>query len=81
MLEEMGSVTNSRVTIYVRLFDEGTDVYRPTTALVLGNGLFRIEATPGYSPKTEKWEFVPGSDVRAAIRRSESGDYSIAVKP
>lgn len=79
MSAEMDSVT-SPVDVYVRLLNEGTEVSRPTRALDLGNGLFRILATPDYSPDDETWEFPPGSIVKCERRRDSSGEYLIAVK-
>jgi len=81
MSVEMDSATKRKVQIYVRLLEEGTDVSRPTQALDLGNGLFKLEATTDYDPEAETWEFVPGSEVRGEIRSSESGQYLLAVKP
>jgi hypothetical protein len=81
MLAEMDSSTEKKVAIYVRLLEEGTEVSRPTKALVLGNGLFRIEATEDYDPQSETWEFVPGSEVRGEIRSSDLGKHLIAVRP
>jgi hypothetical protein len=81
MSVEMDSATNKKVEIYVRLLEEGTEVSRPTQALDLGNGLFRLEATVDYDPESEMWEFVPGSEVRGEMRSSESGSYLFAVKP
>jgi hypothetical protein len=71
----------SKVKIFVRLLDEGTDVSRPTDALDLGNGLFKILPIPNYDPEEEIWEFPPGSVVRSERRQSEAGEYLLAVKP
>jgi hypothetical protein len=46
-----------RVTIYVKLLKEGTDVIRPTEAVRLSDEYFRLLATPGYDLENEKWEF------------------------
>jgi hypothetical protein len=59
----MDSNTN-KVKMYIRLLDEGTEVCRPTEALDLGNGLFKILPTAHYNSENEKWEFLPGSVVR-----------------
>jgi hypothetical protein len=48
----MDSSTQKEVNIYMRLLGEGTEVFRPTHALDLGNGIYRLEATPGYDLKT-----------------------------
>jgi hypothetical protein len=66
-------------TIYIRLFDEGTDVLRPTEAEMLANGLFKVMPTPKYDPDDEKWEFIPGSIVRGVIRKLEGQAVLIAV--
>jgi hypothetical protein len=59
----MVSSTNT-VEVYVRLLNEGTDVLRPTTGLLLGPDVVQVEATVDYDPATEEWEFPPGSKVR-----------------
>lgn len=54
-----------RETIFIRLLDEGVDVWRP----VLGekgqvNNSFLILASPiNVIPNGEKWEFLPGTHV------------------
>lgn len=52
------------VEIYVQLLEEGTPTARPTQAVPLGNGLYKILPTPNYDPEDEIWEFPPGSIVR-----------------
>jgi hypothetical protein len=81
MSVELDSDTKTRVRIYVRLLGEGTDVSRPTQAVDLGNGRFRLEAIPEYDPESETWEFVPGSEVRGEVRSSASGNYLLATAP
>lgn len=50
-------------TVYVKLLDEGIDVYRPIQAEARSNGSFIIKPTPDYDPEDEKWEFLPGQNV------------------
>jgi hypothetical protein len=69
------------VEIYIRLLDEGTECSRPTQALDLGNGLFKVLATSSYDPADEVWEFPPDSIVRSAIRQSEGKKVLMAVAP
>jgi hypothetical protein len=71
----------SRVKIHVRLQDEGTEVCRPTEALDLGNGFFKILPTKRYDPQDEKWEFPPGSVVRGKSIGDADGAYLLAVNP
>ncbi len=59
------------IEIYVRLLGEGTECSRPTQALELGNGLFKILPTSNYDPADEAWEFPPDSIVRSEVRFSE----------
>ena len=73
--------TSSRIEIYVRLLEEGTEVFRPTEALTLENGLFRVLATTDYDPENEKWEFPPESIVRCTTRQDRESTFLVAVKP
>ena len=66
--------------IYIRLLDEGTDVFRPTTAESLASGAFKVMPTPNYDPQGEKWEFVPGSLVECEKRKLEGKEVLVAVK-
>ena len=68
------------ITIYVRLLDEGTDVWRPTLATVCGDGVFRSLATPNYNPEDESWEFLPGERVRCEKRKLSGGECIVAVE-
>lgn len=76
----MDSNTNT-VNIYVRLLGEGTEVSRPTQALYLGDGLFKVLATEHYDPDDEKWEFPPGSIVRATRIEQGRDAYLLATEP
>jgi hypothetical protein len=75
----MSEAENRKVQIYVRLLDEGTACSRPTQALVLGNGLFKLLPTEIYDPEDEHWEFLPGATVRAAKVRDAGRSYLLAV--
>jgi hypothetical protein len=68
-------------TIYIRLLQEGTEVARPTQAVEIDNGLFKILATPDYDPHDEEREFLPGSVVRCESRQAPEGEYLLAVRP
>ena len=52
------------VEIYIPLLNEGTDVLRPTKAIVLGSDCVQVLATTDYDPTIEDWQFPPGSKVR-----------------
>ncbi len=50
----MSAATDSNTEIiFVRLLNEATDVFRPTTAIVVGNGNFKILPTVDYDPNDE----------------------------
>jgi hypothetical protein len=69
------------MTILVVLLDEGTCCARPTECIDLGDGLFQLLATPGYSPENEHWEFPPGSVVRGKKVEDGNGEnYILAVQ-
>jgi hypothetical protein len=70
---------NAVIEIYVTLLDEGTECFRPTQAVILGDGLFKLMPTANYDPDDEHWEFLPGSIVRAKEVRNADGMYLLAV--
>lgn len=78
MSEKMDSNTKE---IYIKLLEEGTDVWRPTLGRNLGNELFEVLAAPDYDPEDEIWEFLPGSIVKTEKRKSADGEYYCAIKP
>ncbi len=76
-----GKCMAETVEIFIRLLHEGTECSRPTEALDLGNGLFKVLPTPNYDLGDEVWEFPPDSIVRTELRRSEGKEFRIAVAP
>lgn len=66
-------------TIYIRLLDEGTEVFRPTEAKVLAGNRFKVLPTPDYDPDDERWEFLPGSVVCSEKRKLGGDEVLIAV--
>jgi len=73
-------VARSKIRIFVCLLNEGTEVSRPTDALDLGDGLYKLLPTTNYDPTDEIWEFPPGSVVRCEPRRGVSGEYLVSVR-
>ena len=69
------------VEIHIRLLHEGTECSRPTQALELENGLFKVLPTSNYDPEDEVWEFPPDSIVRSEVRQSEGKEFLLAVTP
>lgn len=62
--------------IYVRLLNEGTEVYRPVEVESIDGKSFRICGT---EPPDEEWEFPPGSLVRVVNTKASSGDDILVV--
>ena len=67
-------MTEHLVEVYIDLLEEGTDTIRPTKAIVLGNGHFKLLPTPKYDPIDEIWEFFPGSIVKVRYAKDDSGE-------
>ena len=78
---ERGSKMSSRaITIYIYLLDEGTDTWRPTQAIDLGNGRYKVLPTGNYDLEDEVWEFLPGTIVRCEPRAFRDGEFPVAVE-
>jgi hypothetical protein len=73
--------TRSFIELHVRLLNDGTEVFRPTRALKLGGGLFKLIASADYDPNHETWEHLPGATVRVVLHHGYRGDFPLAVKP
>ena len=73
-------MTEKTAEIYVSLLEEGTPTARPTHAIPLSNGLFKILPTSNYDPEDEIWEFLPGTIVRCEKRNYRGDDYLLAVE-
>jgi hypothetical protein len=69
------------ITLYLRLISEGTDVVRPTQAVALIDGTFRLLPTADYDAENEIWEFPPASIVGAEVQHRSSGEILVAVPP
>ncbi len=63
MSAETASSINA-IEVYVPLLNEGTNVLRPTTGLLLGENVVQVLPTSDYDPAVEEWEFPPGSKVK-----------------
>jgi len=73
-------------TIYVKLLDEGVDVYRPVKAEKIGDNLYKIidDSEKAYNDFLEKWEYKTGDIVKCAYKelskRNEKIPKLVAVK-
>lgn len=66
-------------TIYIRLLNEGTTVYRPVPASQITSNIYILNGADIYDPEVEEWEFVPGSRVIVEKRQLEKGEVLVAV--
>lgn len=74
----MSEATSSDTeTVYVRLLEEGVDVWRPVSAYWLGGDVFELSHAP--MPDDEMWEFGPGSRVVVKTRHGTPHDFPVAV--
>jgi len=67
------------VVVYVRLLNEGTDVWRPVRATALPDGTFPLSEPNGYDPNAETWEFPPLTKVRCATRKFSDDDEGLVA--
>ena len=66
-------------TVYVRLLDEGVDVWRPVPAVPLGDGVYELVAPNGYDAEDERWEFSPKSRVRCEPKTFSGGKLGLVA--
>lgn len=64
-------------TVYVRLLNEGVDVWRPVRAVRLSDTTYRLSDEP--RPEDEAWSFEPGAVVVAESRAGDPEQRVIAV--
>ena len=71
--------STSETVVFVRLLDEGTDVWRPVPATRVGENTYRL--VEQVVPEDETWIFQPGDVVVVEGRDGEggSGPQLIAV--
>lgn len=67
--------------IYVRLLNEGTEVWRPTMGRPVSPGTFEVLATSDFETASEEWEFAPGTHVLCTWPRLSDGPALVAVRP
>jgi hypothetical protein len=64
--------------IYVKLLNEGTEVYRPVLAKRISESVYLIPDTAAYDADDETWEYPPGSHVQVT-RRLLSGELKLVA--
>jgi hypothetical protein len=71
--------TDTETIVFVRLLEEGTDVWRPVGATALPDGTFELRETDEYDPEAERWEFPPHARVRCAVKRFADGGTGLVA--
>ena len=69
--------TNTDTVVFVRLLDEGTDVWRPVHATRLPDGTYELAEPEGYDSNAESWEFPPHAKVRCVAKRFADGEKGL----
>jgi len=77
-VERASSTNDAKKLVYVRLLDEGTDVYRPVSALLISEDEYLLLGEDIYDPEDEHWEFPPGARVRVN-RKNVSGELILVA--
>lgn len=72
------ALSTDEIVLYVPLLNEGTDVLRPTTGIVIQPDVVRVIATPDYDPRLEEWEFPPGSTVQCIKEQRDGREIVVA---
>lgn len=67
-----------KVEIFVQLFDEKVDVWRPVWAAPIGDGAYEI-LPQEYDSALETWAFEPGARVLCEYIDSDDGRILAAV--
>jgi len=67
------------VEVFVRLLDEGVDVWRPVRAKRLSGTVYRIVDQP-YEREIETWQFAPGDAVVCELIDSGDGPIFAATR-
>jgi hypothetical protein len=68
------------LTVYVKLLNEGTVVFRPAQAEPIGQNAVRLLTVADYDRRDEEWEFPPGSVVRCESRVLAGEKTLVAVE-
>lgn len=78
--DEKAVASVPRTAVYVRVLDERTDAWRPTTARLVSTATYELLPTPDYDPTSETWEFEPGTVVRCEWRDLRGGRCLVALR-
>lgn len=68
-----------RVAVYVELLDEGTPVWRPSSAIKIDGSVF-VLTNENHDPDIEKWSVLPGSLITIEQQQTTDGLLGVATK-
>ncbi len=66
--------------IYVKLLDEGVNVYRPVSAKEISRNIYKLSGMDQYDSSDERWEFPSESCVEVSEQHLSDGEALIAIK-
>ncbi len=66
--------------IYVKLLNEGTEVYRPASVINIKDNIYKILESNKYDKDDEEWEFIPGDLVFCENQEKSDGNILVAIK-
>jgi hypothetical protein len=75
----MSADQDSSIEVYVRLLNEGTQVYRPVPSRRMADDVFLLRGDDIYNREDEEWEFEPGSAVKVIEKEFARGRGLLAV--
>ncbi len=64
-------------TIFIKLLNEGTSVYRPVPARKLSDDVYLIMGENIFDPEDETWEFGPGT--RVIVKKEQLSDDFVLI--
>ena len=68
------------LTVYVKLLNEGTLVFRPAQAEYVDKNTVKLLPIADYNQRDEEWEFPPGSIVRCESRVMNGEPTLVAIE-
>jgi hypothetical protein len=66
------------MVVYVKLLNEGTEVYRPVVANKIQDNIYQL-IEQNYDSEDEHWEFLPGSIVIVEERSLSGSNVLVAI--
>lgn len=69
-----------KTIIYVKLLEEGVNVYRPVPAKKLSENIYKLQGKELYHPSDENWEFPYDSCVEVSEQYLNDGKSLVAIK-